>query len=98
MDRGEKIISGLLLALVLFLNLGLALGFRGSLHAHFLTDNRIIIHFHPFGNEHNNGHLSDSHLHYLYSTTLTYLNNSQTVNIYNVFHLYSPYFRNSIIK
>ncbi len=79
----KKIISGLLLVLILFLNPGLALWSGNSLHAHFLSDNQIVIHYHHFGCDQSNGLISGNHIHCPFSITLIFFNNSQSVYLKN---------------
>ncbi|WP_068472565.1 hypothetical protein [Saccharicrinis aurantiacus] len=85
MKRTRKILSLLLTALLLFLNVGLAVGFGSKLHAHILGNNEILIHFHNLGanGEHGQGHSSDASRCSFgdFSTTLTFLDSSISLNL-----------------
>ncbi|MGQ1784823.1 MULTISPECIES: hypothetical protein [unclassified Saccharicrinis] len=83
MKRIHQILSTGFLALVLFLNIGLTLNLGNGLHAHFLGNNQILIHFHHSqGGEHSHSS-SDcgSSTNYVFSTTLTYLNNFEGITL-----------------
>ena len=83
MKRISNILSVLFLALVLFLNVGLTLTLRHGLHAHFLENNQILIHFHHSqGGEHSHNSPDGScSSNFVFSTTITYLNNSEGITI-----------------
>lgn len=82
MKRIHQILSTGFLALVLFLNIGLSLGLNNGLHAHILSNNQILIHFHHTGGDqpHKNSDTSGCS-GFIFSTTLTYLNNAQGITI-----------------
>lgn len=83
MIRIRKILSLSLTALLLFLNIGLAIGFGSKLHAHMLGNNEILIHFHNLGAnaEHAQGHSPDASPSSFgdFSTTITFLDSSISI-------------------
>ncbi len=83
MQKTKKTLSSILIAIMLFLNIGLAIGFGGKLHAHFLGNNQILIHFHNMGNngDHTQGHPNDFSRCPFQNTIafLTYIDSSQSL-------------------
>ncbi len=74
---------------MLFLNIGLAIGFGGKLHAHFLGDNQILIHFHNMGNngDHTQGHSNDLGRCGLQNAfaLITYIDSSQSLYLHKTY-------------
>ncbi len=86
MQRIKKILSVTFVAIMLFLNIGLAVGFGGKLHAHFLGDNQILIHFHNMGSngDHTQGHSQDFGGRCGFngiSSIITFINSAQTYKV-----------------
>ncbi|MCW3804620.1 hypothetical protein [Plebeiibacterium marinum] len=81
MKRINQILSTGFVVLLLFLNVGLALTLNKGLHAHFLGNNQILIHFHNTAGPDQPHHGTDgcASANFVFSTTITYLNNAEGV-------------------
>ena len=89
MKRIYQILSVGFLALVLFLNIGLTLTLDNGLHAHILGNNQILIHLHhTSGGDHSHSSPDCGSSNYVFSSTLTYLNNAQGFTIQSSCVLY----------
>ena len=83
MKRIYQILATGYLALMLFLNIGLPLSMNFGLHAHFLGNNQILIHLHHSqGGEHSHNSCdAGTTSNLIFSTTLTFLNNSERITL-----------------
>ncbi|SMO41064.1 hypothetical protein SAMN06265379_101600 [Saccharicrinis carchari] len=87
MKKTNQILSSGFLLLVLFLNIGLTLSLNNGLHAHILSDNQILVHFHhsQSGKHTHNSMDGEAASNFVFSTTFTYLNNALSISIESKF-------------
>ncbi len=88
MNKLKQVISAFFIAVMLFLNIWLILGLNRYIHTH-LEGHKVLIHYHnPASHQSGNSNSGEHGNHCSISSFLTFLNDSQVVNLSDNFYGY----------